>query len=91
MLVAYGIGLRSICLRRQVVGAKRSARSRCLKWQDADLIITVTLEWHIVRRRPLFGSDLPLADREAPVEDFIMAHPFGLANAATVYQEASQR
>jgi hypothetical protein len=72
----------------RAVGAKRSARSRRPRWQDANLKITATPEGRSIQRRPLRRSDLPEADREAPMGDDIAARLFGLTNAATVYQEA---
>jgi hypothetical protein len=33
---------------------------------------------------------MPKADWEAPSEDVVMAHPFGLTNAATIYQSTMQ-
>jgi hypothetical protein len=72
----------------QAVSTKRSARSRRPKRQDADLTITATPEGRIVQRLPLSKSNLPKDDREAPAKNVVMTHPFGLANAATVYQEA---
>ena len=72
----------------RAVGPKRSARSRRSRWQDADLIIMATPKGRTVQRRPLSRSDLPRDDREASAADIVVAHPFGLANAATIYQEA---
>lgn len=70
------------------MSAKRSAWPQYPRWQDADLTIKATPEGRIVQRRPLSRSDLPKANRKALAKNAVVAHPFGLVNAATVYQEA---
>ena len=55
--------------------AEHPARARCPRWQDEDLVITITLEGHTVQHRPLLAA----------MESMPRPYPFVLVGACLIY------
>jgi hypothetical protein len=65
-------------------GSTRPVRARRLTWLDTDLVVTTTLEGHMVRLRPVPTPGLRLYEYQALMED-CQTLPYGLKNTASEY------